>query len=108
MTDIAGLETILGTTVPTLITNGLLSVGLLVVMVAFDWRLTLAALVLLPVVMLPARGTARRTVRARRQVQEQFATMSAYLQETLGIAGIMLVRRPRALVARAGSVRRDQ
>ncbi len=92
MTDIAGLETILGSTVPTVIANGLLSVGLVIAMVVFDWRLTLAAIMLLPVLMLPARGTARRTVRARRQVQEQFATMSAYLQETLGIAGIMLVK----------------
>lgn len=92
MTDIAGLESILGTTVPTVIANSLLSVGLVVVMVVFDWRLTLAALVLLPIVVLPARGTARRTVHARRRVQEQFATMSGYLQETLGIAGIMLVK----------------
>ncbi len=92
MTDIAGLETVLGTTLPSVIANALLSVVLLVVMVVFDWRLTLAALVLLPVVLIGARGTARRTVRTRRRVQEQFATMSGYLQETLGIGGIMLVK----------------
>jgi ATP-binding cassette, subfamily B, bacterial len=92
MTDIAGLETILGSTLPTVIASTLTAVALLVVMVVFDWRLTLAALVLLPLVVLPARGTARRMVRTRRRVQEQFATMGGYLQETLGIAGVMLVK----------------
>jgi ATP-binding cassette, subfamily B, bacterial len=92
MTDIAGLDTILGATLPTVISNVLLSIGLVVVMAVFDWQLTVASLVLLPLVMLPARGTARRTVQARRHVQEQFAAMSSYLQEILGVAGIMLVK----------------
>ena len=92
MNDIAGLEVMLGTTLPTVIGNALQSIALLIVMVVFDWPLTLGALVLLPFMVLGARGTARRAVHSRGLVQEQFATMSAYLQETLGIAGIMLVK----------------
>jgi ATP-binding cassette subfamily B protein len=92
LTDTFGLDSTLGSSLPTLVSNALLTIALVVVMLVFDWRLTLVSLALVPLMALPARRTARRTYRARNRVQEQFATMSAYLQETLGVAGVMLVK----------------
>ena len=92
MNDIAGLEETLGFSLPTLISNALIAIALLVVMVVFDWRLTLLTLFLVPLIALPARPTARRTYHTRARVQEQYGAMATYLQETLSIAGMMLVK----------------
>src|SRR5438477_3339839 len=61
-------------------------------MFAFSWPLTLAVLVMIPLVGLPTRKAGRATYAARGRTQRQRGTMSAYLQEILGISGVMLVK----------------
>src|SRR5919202_233085 len=61
-------------------------------MLAFDWRLTLFALVLLPAVAIPMRRAGRRVYEARGATQRKLAEMTAYLQEVLGISGALLVK----------------
>ncbi len=108
MTDIAGLEAILGTTLPSVIANALLSVVLLVVMVVFDWQLTLAALILLPVVLLGARGhcpahSAHSPARSRAvRHDERLPPRDARYRRDHARQGV------RALPARAPTVCRDQ
>ena len=51
-----------------------------------------AVLVLIPLISLPARKAGRASYRARTRTQGKLAEMSAYLQEILGISGIMLVK----------------
>jgi ATP-binding cassette, subfamily B, bacterial len=61
-------------------------------MIAFDWRLTLVALVLIPLVALPMRRAGRRVYAARNATQRKLAELTAYLQEVLGISGALLVK----------------
>jgi ABC-type multidrug transport system fused ATPase/permease subunit len=91
-TDIDGIEDVVTDTVFGLVSNILVTATTLVLMVTFSWPLTLAVLALIPLVGLPTRKAGRATYAARGRTQRQRGTMSAYLQEILGISGIMLVK----------------
>jgi ATP-binding cassette subfamily B protein len=80
-------ETIFGA-VRALITLG----TTLAFMLLLDWRLTLVAMVALPVSVIPSRYIGRASYRARQRVQGKLAEMSVYLQEVLGISGMLLVK----------------
>jgi ATP-binding cassette subfamily B protein len=80
-------ETIFGA-VRALITLG----TTLAFMLLLDWRLTLVAIVALPVSVIPSRYIGRASYRARQRVQVKLAEMSVYLQEVLGISGMLLVK----------------
>jgi ATP-binding cassette subfamily B protein len=90
--DIGGIDNTLSTTLLALAQALLNCVATFVLMIVLDWRLTLVALAVLPLVALPTRRAGARTSRARLAVQEQLAAMTAYLQETLGLSGMLLVR----------------
>lgn len=64
----------------------------LALMVSLDWRLTVAALALTPLVLVPSRYVGEATYRVRKQTQEKLGEMGAYMQEVLGISGILLVK----------------
>jgi ATP-binding cassette subfamily B protein len=70
----------------------LVTVTTLTLMFVFSWPLTLAVLVMIPLVGLPTRKAGQATYAARGRTQRQRGAMSAYLQEILGISGIMLVK----------------
>jgi ATP-binding cassette subfamily B protein len=91
-TDIDGVQDVVTDTVFGLVSNVLVTVTTLALMFAFSWPLTLAVLVLIPLVGLPTRRAGRATYAARGRTQRQRGAMSAYLQEILGISGIMLVK----------------
>src|SRR6266508_987236 len=50
------------------------------------------ALLLMPLALLPSRRVGRITYEARKQTQTHLGKMTAYLQEILGISGILLVK----------------
>jgi ATP-binding cassette subfamily B protein len=91
-TDIDGVEDVVTDTVFGLVSNILVTVATLALMVTFSWPLTLAVLVMIPLVGLPTRKAGQATYAARGRTQRQRGAMSAYLQEILGISGIMLVK----------------
>jgi len=70
----------------------IVAVSTLAVMLSLSWQLTLAALALMPLVLLPSRYVGRANYLARRRVQEKLSEASAYMQEVLGISGILLVK----------------
>lgn len=90
--DINGIEDVVADTVFGSAQNAIVTVSTLALMVAFDWRLTLLALVMLPLVAIPTRRAGRRVYRARGRVQAQLAEMTVYLQEVLGLSGALLVK----------------
>jgi ATP-binding cassette subfamily B protein len=90
--DVGGVDTTLSTTLLSLVQSALSLVATLALMVVLDWRLTLAALIVVPLVVVPTRRAGLRISRARRSVQEQLGTLTGYLQETLGLSGMLLVR----------------
>jgi ATP-binding cassette, subfamily B, bacterial len=91
-TDIDGVEDVVTDTVFGLVSNALVTIATLVLMLRFSWQLTLAVVVMIPLVAMPARRAGRATYKARGRTQGQRGQMTAYLQEILGISGIMLVK----------------
>ncbi len=63
-----------------------------VLMIVLDWRLALVALLLSALAIVPTRNAGRRIGAAQNAVQEQLSSMTAYLSETLGLSGMLLVR----------------
>jgi ATP-binding cassette subfamily B protein len=61
-------------------------------MFILDWRLTLVAMVALPLSVVPSRYIGRASYRAHQRTQRKLAEMSVYLQEVLGISGMLLVK----------------
>jgi ATP-binding cassette, subfamily B, bacterial len=90
--DVNGIEDVVADTVLGLVRNAIVAASTLALMLAFDWRLTLVALVLIPTAMLPMRRAGRKVYEAQGRVQRKLAEMTAYLQEVLGISGALLVK----------------
>jgi ATP-binding cassette, subfamily B, bacterial len=90
--DVNDIENVVADTVFGVVRNAIVTVSTLALMLAFDWRLTLVALVLPPAVAIPMRKAGRRVYEARGATQRKLAEMTAYLQEVLGISGALLVK----------------
>ncbi|MGH8883708.1 MAG: ABC transporter ATP-binding protein [Egibacteraceae bacterium] len=90
--DVGGVEGIITDTVFGLARNALVMVATLALMLRFSWQLTLVALVVIPLVKLPGRRFGNATYRARSRTQNKLSEMTSYLQEILGISGILLVK----------------
>ncbi len=108
--DVGGIEDVVSETVFGLVSDVIIVASTLALMLALDWRLTLAALALMPVVLVPSRYVGKATYRARKKTQEQLSRMSSYMQEVLGISGILLVKafsKERAERYRFGEINRE-
>jgi ATP-binding cassette, subfamily B, bacterial len=90
--DVTGIEDVIASTVLGLARSGIVAVTTLVLMVTFSWQLALVALLLIPMMSLPVRRAGRNTYKARLKTQQKLAELTAYLQEVLGISGILLVK----------------
>jgi ATP-binding cassette subfamily B protein len=90
--DVNAVEDVVADTILGLVWNLFVIPSTLVLMLLLDWRLTVAALALLPLALLPSRRIGRVTYQARKQTQAHLGKMTAYLQEVLGISGILLVK----------------
>lgn len=90
--DVAGVERVItGTLVQTLQSAAIVTFTL-IALFAMDWRLSLLGICLIPTFILPTRrvGKARWTI--AKQTQEKLAELNQIVQETLGLAGSVLVK----------------
>ncbi len=90
--DVVGAQTAISGTLPNLVTNGVTLATTLAVMLRMEWRLTVVALMVLPMFLLPARRVGRLLRDIRRRSFELNAAMSSIIQETLGINGALLTQ----------------
>src|SRR3954470_11616233 len=90
--DVNDIENVVAETVFGVADNALVAGTTLALMIVFDWRLTLVALVMIPLLALPMRRAGRRVYQARGATQRKLAELTAYLQEVLGISGALLVK----------------
>ena len=90
--DVVGAQqAITGTAIS--VTSNVFSAGAtLVVMLRMEWRLTLAALAILPLLILPSRRVGRVLRRVTRRQMESNARMNSILNETLNLSGALLVK----------------
>jgi ATP-binding cassette subfamily B protein len=89
--DVVGAQNAISNTIVNIITDVIEAVALLVVMLALEWRLTLVAVLILPLFILAARRLGTRLRDVARQQMELNAQMNAHMNETLNIGGALLV-----------------
>jgi ATP-binding cassette, subfamily B, bacterial len=90
--DIGGVQQIVTSTATSIVSNVTTVTAVLVAMVALDWRLAAFSLALLPFFVWLTRrvGQERKRISARRQ--GRMADMSALVEESLSVSGILLGR----------------
>jgi len=90
--DVVGAQQAVTGTFVTLVANIVSVTAIIIVMMLLEWRLTLLALVILPLFIIVSRRVGRMLRRVRREQLEENAEMNAHMQETLGISGALLVK----------------
>jgi len=98
-TDVVGAQSAVTGTLVSAVSNSLSAVATLAVMLSLEWRLTLAAVVILPLFIIPSRRVGKILRVVTRDQMEANARMNATMNETLNLSGALLVK----LFGRAGS-----
>ncbi len=110
--DVVGAQTAVTSTLGSVVSNIVVLVTSLIAMLALEWRLTLLALVVLPMFVVPARRVGRRLQDISREQMQHNAAMNTQMTERFNVAGAVLVklfgdhaREDRAFEHRARGVR---
>ncbi|MGH3180691.1 MAG: ABC transporter ATP-binding protein, partial [Streptosporangiaceae bacterium] len=110
--DVVGAQQAITSTLSGVISNLLSLIVLLVTLFYLSWQVSLIALVMIPLFILPARLVGRRMQRLTRESMQLNAEMGSTMTERFNVAGAMLVKlfgRPRqesgAFSSRAVKVR---
>ncbi len=90
--DVIGAQRALTGTLGQVISNTIVLATTLVAMMILEWRLTLMALVLFPIIILPSKRVGRTLSSLARTQMNQNAEMNTQMTERLGVAGAMLVK----------------
>lgn len=90
--DVGGLQGVVAGTLVSLATNSLIVVSTLVVIFRMNWRLSLIAVAVLPLFILPTRRVGQARSRIAKETQERLAELTSYMQEALSVSGYLLAR----------------
>ncbi len=90
--DVGGAQRAVTGTFVDLVTNVVTLVFVLAIMLRLEWRLTLLAIVVLPLFLIPARVLGRRVRGVVREQMMYNAEMNAMMEETLNVSGALLVK----------------
>jgi ATP-binding cassette subfamily B protein len=88
--DVGGVASVLTNTFTSILGNTVTVAASLVAMIIIDWRLTLVAVVMLPVLVVIQRRVGQVRARIAAQAQESLSALTAMTQESLSVSGIML------------------
>ncbi|MGB8961295.1 MAG: ABC transporter ATP-binding protein [Pseudonocardiaceae bacterium] len=103
--DVIGAQNALTSTLSGVVTNVIQLALTLAVMLALSWQVTILALVLLPIFVLPARRMGARMAELRREASTHNAAMTTQMTERFSAPGATLVKlfgRPEAEAAEFG------
>ena len=88
--DVGGVQTVVTTTVSSIVSNVVVVLSTLVAMLVLSWQLTLLSLFVVPIFIFMTY----RVGKARRQItsstQKTLANLSALTEETLSVSGVLL------------------
>ncbi|WP_043628083.1 ABC transporter ATP-binding protein [Nonomuraea candida] len=91
-TDVIGAQRALTSTLSSVVSNVVSLVLVLAAMLALSWQVTLVALVLLPIFIVPAKYVGRRMSVLTREQMELDAEMSSVTTERFNVAGAMVAK----------------
>jgi len=90
--DVGGVQGVVSGTLVSIASNGLIAVTTLVVIFRMDWQLSLIAVGVLPVFVLPTRRVGQIRGRLSGKTQEKLSELTSHIQETLSVSGFLLTR----------------
>jgi ATP-binding cassette subfamily B protein len=90
--DVIGAQRAVTGTLGSVVSNVVVLVTTLAAMFVLEWRLTLLALVLLPLFLLPAKRVGRRLQTITREQMDLNASMNTTMTERFNVAGALLVK----------------
>jgi ATP-binding cassette subfamily B protein len=90
--DVVGAQNAVTSTLGSVVSNVVVLGTTLAAMLALEWRLTLLALVVLPLFIIPAKRVGRRFQKLARQQMNTNAEMNSQMAERLNVAGAQLVK----------------
>jgi len=90
--DVIGAQRAVSGTIVDVFTNSVTLVSALVIMLRLEWRLTLLAIAVLPLFLVPARLLGKKLRTIVRQQMTLNAEMNAMMDETLNVSGALLVK----------------
>ncbi len=90
--DVVGAQTAVTSTIGSVVSNVVVLVTTLAAMVALEWRLTILALVVLPVFIIPAKRVGKRLQTIAREQMGVNAEMNSQMTERFNVSGAQLVK----------------
>jgi ATP-binding cassette subfamily B protein len=90
--DIGGMQSTVTSTATSLVSNLTSVIATLIAMLVLDWRLTVVSLLMLPLFVWVSHRVGKERKKITSQRQRQLAGMSAIVEESLSVSGILLSR----------------
>ncbi|MEY2583868.1 MAG: ATP-binding cassette, subfamily bacterial [Ilumatobacteraceae bacterium] len=90
--DVVGAQNAVTSTLGSVVSNVVVLVTTLAAMLALEWRLTLLALIVLPLFIIPAKRVGKRFQILARQHMNTNAEMNSQMAERFNVAGAQLVK----------------
>ncbi len=110
--DVIGAQQAFTSTLSTVLSNLISLVLVLIAMLVLSWQLTVAALIMLPIFLIPAKVVGRKLAGLTREQMQLNGEMSATMTERFNVSGALLVKlfgrledEHRTFAERAGAVR---
>ena len=88
--DVNGVQEVLTDTASSMLANVTTAISTIAAMFILSWQLTLLSLAILPVFLILSRKVGRVRREVSGQTQESLADLTAIMQETLSVSGILL------------------
>lgn len=90
--DVDAVDSVVTGTLVTVVTNITMILTTIVAIFILDWRLSLLALIVVPIMIVPLSPVGKAMFAVRKRTREQRDVIESLLQETLSLSGITLVK----------------
>ncbi len=90
--DVVGAQSAVTSTLGSVVSNVIVLVTTLATMLLLEWRLTMLALIVLPIFIIPARRVGRRLQNIAREQMTHNAAMNTQMTERFNVSGAALVK----------------
>ena len=90
--DVDNIDNVVTGTLTTIVTNAAIIVTTVVAMFAWNWRLALISMAVVPLMVFPLGPVGRRMYDVRKQTRQKRDEIESITQETLSISGITLIK----------------
>ena len=91
-TDVVGAQRAITSVLQSVVSNLISVVAVLITMVVLSWQVTLVALALVPLFIVPAKLLGRKLANISREAMDNNAAMSSLMTERFNVGGAMLVK----------------